>query len=104
MVKNVASHMADMTVALTALNSGKFAEQANTKPPNAVFHVQYAGVDVESGAQTRQIEKCFKGVVGAFITYLDELIGVLQFASKPIIVDRTLTEPEIVPYWSGPRF
>jgi hypothetical protein len=98
LIAKVAAHMADLTQALQALQDGSFIDQAK-RNPLGVIRIEYPNVDIKTGAEQRQIKKCFHNVVGAFITFLDQIIGVQRFvAEKAIPVERSLTEADILPY------
>jgi hypothetical protein len=98
LIGQIGKHIADLTQGLRALQEGTFVKLATSKAPQSVFHVEYAGLDVEGGAEQRHVQGCFRAVIAAFITYLDQMIAMQRMSETGIPIHRNLSETEALPY------
>jgi len=85
--KAVAGHVADLRHALRALEDGSFVEKAQTAAPGAVVKLQFAEPETfTDDAVHRQTRRCFRSIIGDFITFLDQILAARRILGRRLVV------------------
>ena len=86
----IAGHMADLQQALRAMEQDTFAERAAESDPQVFMKVVYSNIDVLDAADQRQLQKCCKALVSAFVNFLDSVAAHAAIKKEGIPVSRNL--------------
>lgn len=77
MQRAIDGHIADMKIALRAIEDGSFLDRVNEKRPGAVIHVTTTSGEVSlEGAPQRLVRTCYRAMITELITFIDSVVAV----------------------------
>jgi len=95
--QGVAGHVADVRAALRSLDDGTYAVKADTARPGAFLQFKLGSSgDSDEGARTRLCNRCFVGMVGELITFIDRMIAFRRLLGTQMKVPPTVNTPQAV--------